>query len=162
MPFPQNAPTAEDLTQITAQEIADMPVELLAILQHEIDARLAHAKAAKTKLDASLVLRYGDHAAEARRAHGKDTGTVRFDDGDITVVTDLPKRVEWDQAKLAAMVERIRQSKDDPADYVEVSFKVRERNYTSWPAAIRHGFASARTVKTGTLKVTLLHEEGAQ
>ena len=92
----------------------------------------------------------------ARRRAAKDTGTVRFDDGDITVVADLPKRVEWDQARLAAMVERIRAAGDDPAEYVEISFKVAERNYAAWPAAIRQGFEPARTVRPGQLTIQLL------
>jgi hypothetical protein len=91
-------------------------------------------------------MKYGPQAAEARRAAGKNTGTVRLIDGDVTVVADLPKRVEWDQAKLAAMVERIRAAGDDPAEYVEISFKVAERHCAAWPAAIRQGFEPARTV----------------
>jgi hypothetical protein len=75
------------------------------------------------------------------------------------VVADLPKRVEWDQAKLAAMVERIRAAGEDPAEYVEIIFKVPERAYSAWPEAIRHGFEPARTVKTGTLKIDLLPQE---
>jgi hypothetical protein len=94
-----------------------------------------------------------------RRACGKDTGTVRLVDGDFTVVADLPKRVEWDQAKLAAMVERIRAAGEDPAEYVEITFKVPERAYVAWPEAIRQGFEPARTVKTGTLKIDLLPQE---
>jgi hypothetical protein len=162
VPFPLNTLTVNDLSALSPEAVAELPVALLAGLQHEIDERLAQTKAAKTKLDAALAFRYGDRAAAARHAEGKQTGTVRLMDGDFTVIADLPKRVEWDQAKLAAMVERIRTSGDNPADYVEVSFKVRERNYTSWPAAIRHGFAGARTVKTGTLKVTLLPQGDAQ
>ena len=75
------------------------------------------------------------------------------------MVADLPKRVEWDQAKLAAMVERIRAAGEDPAEYVEISFKVPERAYAAWPEAIRQGFEPARTVKTGALKVELLAQE---
>ena len=105
------------------------------------------------------MLKYGAEAAEARREAGKDTGTVRFDDGDITVVADLPKRVDWDQAQLAAMVERIRAAGDDPADYVETSIKVAERSYAAWPPAIRQDFEPARTVRTGQLSVQLLIKE---
>ena len=33
MPFPENAPTPDDLPSLSAAEIAVLPVELLAILQ---------------------------------------------------------------------------------------------------------------------------------
>ena len=161
MPFPENTPTPDDLPDITVQDIAQLPVELLAILQHEIDARLKRDKAAKARLDGALSIRYADRAAEERRAAGKDTGTTRFDDGDFTVVADLPKRVEWDQAQLVAMVERIRAAGDDPAQYVDIAFKVPERKYAAWPDNIRTVFEPARTVHTGALKVELLPQGGA-
>lgn len=162
MPFPYNTPTPDDLPDLNVHDIAQLPVELLAILQHEIDARLKRDKAAKTHLDGALSVRYAERAAEERQAQGKDTGTVRFDDGDFTIVADLPKRVEWDQARLAAVVERIRATGDDPDQYVDIAIKVPERKYTAWPASIRAEFEPARTVKTCTLKVTLEPNEAAQ
>ena len=160
MPFPENTPTPDDLPSLSAAEIAALPVELLAILQREIDERLKRGKAAKTRFDAGLAVRYATRATEERQAAGKDTGTVRFDDGDFTVVADLPKRVEWDQSQLAAMVERIRAAGDDPAEYVDIAFKVPERKYAAWPDAIRQGFEPARTVKTGALKVEIRPQGG--
>ena len=160
MPYPENNPTPDDLPGLSPQEIAGLPVELLAILQREIDERLKRDKAAKTRLDAALIVRYATRAAEERQAQAKDTGTVRFDDGDFTVVADLPKRVEWDQSQLAAMVERIRAAGDDPTEYVDIAFKVPERNYAAWPDAIRQGFEPARTVKTGALRVEIRPQGG--
>jgi hypothetical protein len=160
MPYPENTPTPEDLPGLSPQDIAGLPVELLAILQREIDERLTRDKAAKTRLDAALTVRYATRAAEERQAKAKDTGTIRFDDGDFTVVADLPKRVEWDQSQLAAMVERIRAAGDDPAEYVDIAFKVPERKYAAWPDAIRQGFEPARTVKTGALKVEIRPQGG--
>ncbi|HSG34279.1 MAG TPA: hypothetical protein VLA37_07065, partial [Sphingomonadaceae bacterium] len=86
----------------------------------------------------------------------------RFEDGDFTVVADLPKRVDWDQDGLAGMVARIRDAGDDPAEFVDVAFKVPERKYAAWPEAIRAGFEPARTVRPGTLKIEILPKGGAQ
>ena len=159
MPFPQNRPSLPDLPDLPPQEIAVLPPDVLVVLQQESEAALKQAKAAKSRLDGALVLKYGAEAAEARRAAGKDTGTVRLRDGDITVVADLPKRIAWDQAKLGQMVERIRAAGDDVGEYVEISFKVPERNYAAWPRAIREGFEPARTVRPGQLTIELLAEE---
>ena len=160
MPFPANSPTIDDLPGLGLQDIAQLPVELLAILQRDVDERIKRDKAAKARLDGALTVRYATRAAEERQAAGKDTGTIRFDDGDFTVVADLPKRVEWDQAQLAVMVERIRAAGDDPAEYVDIAFKVPERKYAAWPDAIRQGFEPARTVKTGALKVEIQPQGG--
>ena len=87
----------------------------------------------------------------------KTSGTVRFDDGLVTVVADLPKRVDWDQSRLAELAARIRAGGENPGDYVEVSFKVAERAHAAWPERIRTVFETARTVRTGrqTFKLIL-------
>jgi len=155
MPYPDNTPKPEDLPSLSAAEIAALPVELLAILQREIDERLKQGKAMKSRFDAALEHRYASRAAEKRQRATKDTGIVRFVDGDFTVVADLPKRIDWDQDRLAEMVTRIREAGDDPAEYVDLSYKVAERKYAAWPDAIRAGFEPARTVRTGTLKIEI-------
>jgi hypothetical protein len=149
MPFPANTPTVDDLPGFSPQEIAQLPVELLAILQRDVDERLQRAKAAKDRFDGGLMVRYATRAAEARRACGKDTGTVRIVDGDFTVVADLPKRVDWDQELLAEMVARLRDAGADPTQYVDIAFKVPERKYAAWPDVIRVDFEPARTVGHG-------------
>jgi hypothetical protein len=159
MPFPNNSPQLHDLPELPPQEIAALPADLLAVLQQESEAVLTRAKVIKARLDGALALKYGPQAAEARRALGKDTGVVRLRDGDTIVVADLPKRIAWDQTKLAEMVERIRAAGDAPSDYVEVSYRVAERNYAAWPRAIREGFEPARTVRPGQLTIELLAEE---
>jgi hypothetical protein len=162
MPFPANTPTIDDLPGLGLQDIAQLSVELLAILQRDVDERLKRDKAAKARLDGALTVRYATRAAEERQAANKDTGTIRFDDGDFTVVADLPKRVDWDQDRLAAIVERIRAAGDDPAQYVDIAFKVPERKYAAWPDAIRAGFERARTVRPGTLKIEIVPQGGDQ
>ena len=161
MPFPANTPTVDDLPGLGLQDIAQLPVELLAILQRDVDERIKRDKAAKARLDGALTVRYATRAAEERQARAKDTGTVRFDDGDFTVVADLPKRVDWDQQRLGEIVERIRNSGDDPTQYVDIAIKVPERKYAAWPDNIRAVFEPARTVRTGALKVELLPQGGA-
>jgi len=156
MPYPANTPKPDDLIDLSSQEIADLPVELLAILQREIDARLKHDKAIKARFDGVLVHRYAARAGEERQAAGKDTGAVRLEDGDFTIVADLPKRIAWDQAQLASMADRIRTAGDDPSEYIDTTFKVPERKYNAWPDYLRRDFELARTVKPGTLKIEII------
>lgn len=156
MSFPENTPSVDDMLDMPAGELAQMPVELLARVQAELTHDAQQLKSATARFTAALEIRYGTRAAEARRACGKDTGTVRLVDGDFTVVADLPKRVDWDQDRLAAMVERIRTAGDDPTEYVDIAFKVPERKYAAWPDAIRVGFEPARTVRPGTLKIEIV------
>ena len=82
-------------------------------------------------------------------AAGKDTGVVHFDDGRIRITADLPKKVEWDQAKLGDITRRIAANGEDPAEYVEISYRVSETKFNAWPETLKTAFASARTLKTG-------------
>ena len=130
-------------------EIAALPADVLAVLQEEAEDAAETARSLADWLSGAIALRYADRASAARRIEGKDTGTVRLDDGEVTVIADLPKKVEWDQAALGGMVARIRAAGDDPAEYVETSFRISERKYAAWPASLREGFEAARTVKPG-------------
>jgi len=162
MPFPQNTPSFADLIDLPVTEIASFPVEMLVGLQVEINAAADQLTAISNRFDAALDARYGVRAGNERRVHGKDTGTIRFRDGDVEVIANLPKRIDWDQAQLATLIERIRASGDDPSDYVDFAIKVPERKYAAWPDKIRAAFEPARTVRTGkpTFRLELIREAG--
>jgi hypothetical protein len=150
------------MLNMPAGELAQMPVELLAALQAELEHAGKQLKAATARFGTALEVRYATRAAEARRACGKDTGTVRLVDGDCTVVADLPKRVDWDQEQLAQIARNIADSGEDPAEFIETKLSVSERKYGALPEAWRKGFEPARTVRTGTLKVSLQRAEVEQ
>jgi hypothetical protein len=162
MPYPENTPDIDTLINLPAGQIAQLPVDMLAMMQRELDAAARQLKAAAARFDAALELRYAARAAQARRDCGKDTGTVRLVDGAFIVVTDLPKRVDWHQAKLAQIAANIAAAGEDPAEFIETTLKVSERKYAALPEAWRKGFEPARTVKTGALKVVLEPNEVAK
>ncbi len=149
-----------DIRAMPVGEIAALTAQQLALLQADADAALTAARTLKNWLDGAIGLRFAEKAHTARRDAGKDTGTVRLVEDGVVVIADLPKRVDWDQDQLAALVERIRVEGDDPAEYVDVAFKVPERKYAAWPSAIRAAFEDARTVRTGkpVFKLTLAKE----
>lgn len=157
-----NRMTLDDLPTLPIGEIAALAGDQLALLKQDADERLRAAKTLCDWLDGAIALKYGDQAQEARRAEGKDTGTVRLQDGPVTVVAELPKRIDWDQAMLANLVERIRVDGADPAEYVDIALSVSERKYTAWPKDIRQEFEPARTVRTGKPKFRLLLDEEAR
>ena len=161
MTIPNRTPL-DDLPTMPVGEIAALPGDQLALLKQDADERLRAAKTLCGWLDGAVALKYGDQAQEARRADGKDTGTIRLQDGPVTVVAELPKRVDCDQAMLAGLVGRIRTDGADPADYVDIAFSVPERKYTAWPKDIRQEFEPARTVRTGKPKFRLLLGEEAR
>ena len=155
-----NRPTLDSLRHMPVGEMIALPAEHLALLQTDARDALDAARRQLDWIEAAIALRYEQRAIAARGAAGKDTGTVRFQDGSVEVVAELPKRVEWDQGRLAALAEQIRAGGEDPAEYVEVSFKVPERAYAAWPERIRQAFEPARIVRTGkpSYRLTILSE----
>ena len=105
-----NRPTLDSIRMLPIGEVAALPAEHLALLQEDAAAALDASKKAKDWIDGAIALRFADHVQALRREAGKDTGTVRFEQDGVTVVADLPKRVDWDQALIAGVVERIRAS----------------------------------------------------
>ena len=156
----RNHPTLDDMRLLPINQVIDLPAEHLALLQEEARSRLDIAKRALDWIEGAIAMRYEQRAIGARAAAGKDTGTVRFQDGNVEVTADLPKKVEWDQRRLAALTEQIRTGGEGPGEYVEVSFKVAERAYAAWPERIRAAFQPARTVRTGlaTYRLAILSE----
>ena len=144
-----NRITLEALVHLPVADLVSLPPEELARLQQEADAALRKARAAVAWLDGALSLRYSARAHQARAVDLKDTGTVRFDDNGVTVVADLPKKIDWDQDALSGVVELLTAEGENPRHYVEITFKVSERRYAAWPPHIRKVFEAARTVRTG-------------
>jgi len=162
MAYPENTPSLSDIAQMPVGELAALPTQTLATLLSDAEAALRSTKSVKDWLDGAIARKFSDQAAQQRRSEGKDTGSARIQDGDVTIVADLPKRVEWDQYQLAALVERIKADGEDPREYVDVTFKVSERKYAAWPSHIQSVFQEARTVKTGKETFKLIAQESEQ
>lgn len=145
-----------ELTVFTS-DVADLSVAQLAALPgsalQEVDVLLTTAQAqlklARGHLDAALEQRFGEQARIVLRDSGRDFGVTHVTDGDLRVTFELPKRVSWDQKKLAAMAERIAASGERVQDYLDVELSVSESRFNNWPPMLKEQFAAARTVKAG-------------
>jgi hypothetical protein len=161
MAFPENTPSVDDMLNMPVTELAIMPPTLLAAVQAEIDVATDRMKAVIEWFALALEVRYAARASECRGHEGKDTGTIRFEDDGITVIADLPKRIDWDQAKLAQIAENIASAGEDPTEFIDTKLSVSERKYGALPESWRKGFEPARTVRTGKPKFRLVLNEGA-
>lgn len=156
------------MNQLTPHQVLAMPAGDLALQTSESLFQLKNdaadlqdlAKAVVDHLDRALDLKYSKQAHALRLAAGKDTGVVHFDDGHVQVTADLPKKVDWDQKKLADLVCRMTANGDNPAEYVEISYRVSETKFNAWPETLKSAFAPARTLKTGKpgFRLALLQE----
>lgn len=145
---------------IPAGDLANYSAAALFQIRNDAADFLTAAKGIVDHIDRALGMKYAERAAQLRLAAGKDTGVVHFDDGGVRVTADLPKRVEWDQARLAELFQQITATGDDPREYVDLTYRVSETKFNAWPESIRRAFIPARTVKTGnsSFRLALLQE----
>lgn len=155
-----NAIAPDQVLSTPIGDLAAKSSEVLFQLRNESADLLAAAKAIADHVDRALDLKYADQARSVRLATGKDTGVVHFDDGRVRITADLPKKIDWDQQRLADIVRRIAANGDDPAEYVEISYRVSEAKFSAWPESLKSAFAPARTLKTGKagFRLALLQE----
>ena len=155
-----NHVSLDDFSKMSLEEVIRLPAEDLHYIQLEADKELKKAKARIAWLESALLTKYRDKAQNIRREAGKDFGIARFIDGEITIVAELPKKVDWNQQELAALIEHLKSIGDEPLDYVDVSFSVSERKYAAWPQRFRAMFQDARTVSGGrqTFKLSITKE----
>lgn len=150
-----------DLAAMSVSQLAQLPPAQKAEISRNLDEALAWLKQARAKFDAALEAAYGEQAHAARREAGKDFGVIHVSDGPLRVTVDIPKRVSWDQAQLAAIAQRIAAAGERLEDYLDVEFSVSESRFSNWPAALRAQFEAARTVKPGkpSFRLALTAEE---
>jgi len=92
---------------------------------------------------------------DIRSLQKKEFGAVNITLDGYKVTSTIPKKVEWDQAKLLALFDTILQSGDKPSNYMRMELKVAEKDYAGFVPEIKAVFAEARTVKPGNASVKI-------
>lgn len=155
-----NLPTLRSIA-VDPALLINLPLDALDALLSEAEAENKIVSAAKRAVVTHLEAQYAKPISGMYDAKGSDYGAVRLSEFDYDIVVDTPKRVEWDQAKLAEVRERIQFSGDDPSEYIKTTLTVDERAYSAWPKHIRDTFEPARTTKPGTRSIKLVKKEAA-
>jgi len=155
-----NKITLSEASNIHIGELADLPADQLLNLQNQAAVHLDNAKRLKELMDNAISIKYQNDVTILRDKENKVTGTINFHDGNFKVTSNIPKKIDWDQEKLQKAVADIKETGDDPLEYVAISYKISETKYTAWPEHIQKFFRDARTLKTG--KETFKLEEVKQ
>ena len=153
--YDQSSIDALEIGEITADQLEAMSLVNLAEIIGWIERSRGDIRTYELAVNQELQRRFQERAAQVRSSQAKSTGTVRFAHGDFTVVAELPKRVDYDQAKLRAAVEELRMRGEDPNDYVAFEISVPESNWHGFSPGIRELFQDARTVKAGRQRFKL-------
>ena len=141
--------TIDSAGNIPIGELSQLAIADLVSLQREANIKLKQAKNLKEWLDSAITLKYQNRAADIRVINNKVTGTINFADGKFNIKSVISKRVDWDQSKLKEAISQIKESGDNPYEYVTATYKVSETKFTALPEHIKKFFKSARVLKMG-------------
>lgn len=135
--------------------ITPMTDELIA--QDILDNEAAVARLTKKVKQAKeeLLNRHRGDIESALKTKDEPFGSAPFTLDGYKVVTNTPKKVEWDQNKLSAIAEKIIEEGGKPEDYIERELSVSESKYKAWTKELQDHFRDARTVTPGNISVKI-------
>lgn len=157
----QEQVTIKEILHIPIGQLAKYKVEDLYHLMSQASEELERVKRTKQWIESAISLKYEEHIKAKRLRLEKDTGVIHLEDNGFKISNDIPKKVEWDQQKLAKVATTIAINGGDLSDYLETHYTVSENKYNNWSSEIKSLFASARVLKLGkpTYKLAKLDGE---
>lgn len=141
--------TLEQAQHLQIGELANLSAEQLYQLWVDNSLSLDSSRKLKQWLESAIALKYQDQIKSKRARLDKETGIIHIEDDGIKISADIHKKVEWQQDVLKKIVDDLKQSNVDTSEYVNVTYKVPESKYVSWPKSVQHIFDAARLLRTG-------------
>lgn len=155
----RNLPSFDDLATLSLAETQLVTIDMIEAFEDEI----AQRKTALMRDEKVLMKIKNDilepYAHSDFKAAGKDTGAVTFTRDEREIKAERKKSVDWSQAFLEGLWNKILTSGDDPAVYIQreeaVTYKVSENAFKGWPEAVQAAFSPGRTVTPGATSFTI-------
>lgn len=137
-------------------EVASMDPAVLSTLTRQVEDEIRRANLLKDWLHTILKRKYEIRAQEMRQAQGLDMGTVNLDDNGYKISVTLPKRIEWDQDRLAGIIEKLASEGWNLNQIAKVEYKVSERQLNNLPGGVKAMLEQARTIKPGKITFKII------
>jgi uncharacterized protein (UPF0128 family) len=108
---------------------------------------------------AELLNRREKEIQQLLKAKDEPFGDVKIIVGNREVKVNVPKKVSWEQKKLAEKRRLIVEAGDNPDVYIDTEYSVSETAYKKWPDDVREFFQDARTVSAGNPSIKIVEEK---
>lgn len=136
-------PTDDELLRLIEQAEATKAVADRNIKQHK----------------ATLLDRREKEIQQLLKAKDEPFGDVSIIVGNRKVKVNVPKKVAWEQKKLADLRKQIVEAGDNPDVYIDTEYSISETEYKKWPDDVREFFQGARTVTPGNPSIKIVDED---
>ncbi|MDR1208330.1 MAG: hypothetical protein LBJ89_03185 [Holosporales bacterium] len=143
------------LDESSVQEISNLPIQDLQALAARLREAIETQDKRKKVLNEAMRLRFEGPAKAMLNQEGKDTGTVRIQEGNTTVIANFRKKVDWDQDMLARILAEHPEHKAD----IKCMMSLEERKYNNWPEHLQKMFEPARSVKVSSYDFSFNNSE---
>lgn len=108
---------------------------------------------------AALIDRREKEIQQLLKAKDEPFGDISIIVGNRKVKVNIPKKVTWEQKKLAEKRKSIVESGDNPDVYIDTEYSISETAYKKWPDEVRDFFQDARTVTPGNPSLKIVEGE---
>ena len=121
----------------------------LADQLEQVESEIKNLTFTKKRLVAQILERNQPELDALLKAKEEPYGDVSTDFFKVS----YPKKVEWDQKKLAEIAKEIQENGSYVSDYIKITYEVPESKWKAWPSEIKSEFEAARTVSRGNPSV---------
>ncbi|NDG18419.1 MAG: hypothetical protein EB117_09125 [Betaproteobacteria bacterium] len=108
---------------------------------------------------AELLNRREKEIQQLLKAKDEPFGDVKIVVGNREIKVNVPKKVSWEQKKLAEKRKLIIEAGDNPDVYIDTEYSVSETAYKKWPDDVREFFQDARTVSAGNPSIKIVEDK---
>ena len=140
-----------DYTKLNVKMLA----ELLALYNESIERCEKEAKRIKDEIKN----RFADRVEAELKKKDDPFGVVAIEDSGFMFKLTTPKKVEWDQDKLAHIYDVLSEGNESPDEYITIEYGVAESKYKAWPQSLKDRFIDARTVSPMAVRLTVEKKE---
>ncbi|WP_067521661.1 hypothetical protein [Endozoicomonas ascidiicola] len=149
------SPDLQAITNIRISDLSAKSGEELLKLVDSAEKQLVETQRARDWLESAIAYKYVYRSTNIRSELGQEFGFIHFEDGAVKVTSEIPKAITWDQKKLAAIAETIRNQGENPEEFMEVQYTVLDARFDEWPEVMQNAFRPALTIEQGTSKYRL-------
>lgn len=134
-------------------------LELLAIELETAQEIKNKAAAREKEIKEEILKRYEGNLVNLLAEKSEPYGTVNITEDDFIISVNVPKKIKWEQDRLANLCKQITAGNENPLDYIDIEYNVPESKYKNWPQIIKDEFIAARTIQPGSPAVTIKRKE---
>ncbi len=123
-----------DIRQIPQSVLMAKTGQELMRLMEQVSVEIERLMQAQQWLHQAVTEKYAFHTSQLRQEQQQEYGDLQFECNGVEVTQSVPRRVTWDQKKLRAIAQCIREQGEDPEEFMDLTYSIPEERFDYWAA----------------------------